>query len=104
MPARLRVAYLIAAVLLLLILPVSSSELFLALSVAVDLGVAALVLRRRPAAQPQRIVPLGHDATDLDLRRRPVPALRLRHPTATVEAHVRWRAAAEARRQLRVIS
>src|SRR5665213_3686158 len=67
--------------------------------------IATAALLPRPAApQPANIEPSGKDARTLALLRRTVPELRMRRPAATVEAQVRWRAAAEARRQFRVIS
>jgi hypothetical protein len=99
----LRVAYLIAAVLLLLLLPVGEAGVLLALFVAVDLAAAALLLRPSEP-RPERIVAIAGDPQTLALHRRIVPALRMRRPMATVEAQVRWRAAAEARRRFRVVS
>ncbi|HZK89077.1 MAG TPA: hypothetical protein VFC56_02925 [Stellaceae bacterium] len=103
MLSGLRVAFLIAAIVLLLVLPFGEASVLIALFVAVDLAAAAL-LPRPAAPQPANIVPSGKDARTLALLRRTVPELRMRRPAATVEAQVRWRAAAEARRQFRVIS
>jgi hypothetical protein len=98
----LRVAYLVAAVPLLLILPVGDVTMLLALCVAVDLAAAALMLRPA-AAQPTTVVPLEGDTVSLELMRRTVPALRMRRPTATIEAQVLWRQAAETHRQRRTL-
>jgi len=98
----LRVAYLVAAVPLLLILPVGNVTMLLALLVAVDLAAAALMLRPA-AAQPTTVVTLDGDVVSLKLMRRTVPALRMRRPTATIEAQILWRQAAETHRQRRAI-
>jgi hypothetical protein len=99
----LRVAYLVAAVLLLLLLPLGEATVLLALFVAADLAAAALMLRLAEP-QPASIVAIGGDTRTLALHRRIVPELRMRRPVATIEVQVRWRAAAEARRQFRVVS
>jgi len=94
----LRVAYLLAAALLLLILPIGDAAVMLALFVAVDLAAAALLLSR-PAARPQpALVAIGDDSS-LQLYRRTVPALRSRRPAAIIEAQIAWRQAAEYRRR-----
>jgi hypothetical protein len=99
----LRAAFLFAAIVVLLVLPYGEVSVLLALFVAVDLGAAALMLRR--TAPPETtILPVGKDPQTLALLRRTVPALRMRRPAATAEAQVRWRAAAEARRRIRLIS
>jgi hypothetical protein len=98
----LRVAYLLAAVLLLTILPVSQSSVLLALFVAVDLAAAALFLSK---LEPERrsIVAIG-DNQSLPLLRRTVPQLRGRRPAAIIEAQVSWRQAAEFRRRRRELT
>ena len=95
----LRVAYLLAAVLLLTMLPVSQSSVLLALFVAVDLAAAALLLNR---SEPQQsgVVAIA-DRANLPLFRRTVPELRSRRPAAIIEAQVAWRQAAEFRRRRR---
>ena len=104
----LRLAYLIAAVVLLLMLPAGEDSVLLVLFVAIDLGAAALLLRP-DAARPGRVVALrGNgarfaDDASLVLMRRTVPALRSRRPAVAIEAQVRWRAAADARRQFRAV-
>lgn len=98
MLGRLRVAYLAAAVLLLLLLPLGSASVLLALFVAVDLAAAALMLGHA-IKRPASIVTVSADPATVSLLRRTVPALRMRRPAATIEVQVRWRAAAEARRQ-----
>jgi len=98
----LRVAYLLAAVLLLTILPVSQSSVLLALFVAVDLAAAALLLSR-PAPQPPGVVAFA-DRSNLPLFRRTVPELRSRRPAAIIEAQIAWRQAAEFRRRRRVVN
>jgi hypothetical protein len=100
---RLRLAFLASAVLLLLLLPVGEASVLAVLFVAVDLGAAALMLDRS-APQPASVVIVGGDDERLDLLRRTVPALRMRRPPETVEAQVRWREAAQIRRQLREIA
>ena len=93
----LRVAYLLAAVLLLTILPVNQNSVILALFVAVDLAAAALFLSRvRP--RPLAIVAIG-DSASVPLFRRTVPELRSRRPAVIIEAQVQWRQAAEFRRR-----
>jgi cytochrome c-type biogenesis protein CcmH/NrfG len=93
----LRAAYLLAAVLLLLILPLGDTSVFLTLFVAVDLAAAALLLDR-PATASRKVVEIGA-ATNVELFRRTVPALRSRRPAAIIEAQVAWRQAAEYRRR-----
>lgn len=92
-----RRARLIVAVLILLLLPLGQAGGLLALVVAVDLAAAA---RRRPDEPPAAgpVVTLAGDATRLALLRRTVPTLRMRRPPATVEAQMRWRAAAQGER------
>ena len=96
----LRNAYLIAAALLLLIMPIDHASVLLVLFVAVDLAAAALMLRPE-AAEPTSVVPLGGDMTSLVLLRRTVPDLRMRRPAMAIDAQVRWRQAAEAHRRQR---
>ena len=93
----LRVAYLAAAVLLLLALPVTDSSELLALFVAVDLAAAALFLSKLEPKKPS-IVAIG-DNPNLPLLRRTLPQLRGRRPVAVIEAQVSWRQAAEFRRR-----
>jgi hypothetical protein len=99
----LRVAYLVAAVLLLLILPVGNVTMLLALFVAVDLAAAVLMLRPAVPQPTTVVVALDTDAVNLTLMRRTVPALRMRRPTATIEAQILWRQAAETHRQRRAL-
>jgi hypothetical protein len=89
----LRVAYLLAAVLLLLILPLGDTSVCLALFVAVDLATAALLLSRLAAERPRNVATIG-DGTTVPLFRRTVPALRSRRPAAIIEEQVAWRQAA----------
>ena len=100
----LRVAFLVAAVLLLVILPVGEVTVLLALFVAVDLAAAALLLRPDAPQPNNSIVALDGDAASVALLRRTVPVLRMRRPAATVEAQVLWRQAAEKHRQRRGIA
>ena len=97
----LRVAYLLAAVLLLTILPVNQTSVILALFVAVDLAAAALFLSRAPL-RPSGIVAIG-DSASVPLFRRTVPELRSRRPAVIIEAQVQWRQAAEFRRRRNVM-
>lgn len=99
MSAWLRVAYLLAAVLLLTILPVSQISVMLALFVAVDLAAAALFLSSATPQAPE-IVVIGGDA-NLPLLRRTVPELRSRRPATVIEAQVAWRQASELRQRRR---
>ena len=99
--AGLRVAYLLAAVLLLTILPVSQSSVLLALFVAVDLAAAALFLSHAAAAA-HGVFAIGDEA-NLPLFRRTVPELRSRRPAVVIEAQVAWRQAAEFRRRRQVV-
>jgi hypothetical protein len=101
--AHLRLAYLVAAVLLMLILPIGQASVMLGLFAAADLAAAALMLDRS-VPQPATVVMVGADDESLGLLRRTVPALRMRRPAAAVEAQARWRQAAEARRQFRAVS
>jgi hypothetical protein len=99
----LRLAYLVAAVLLSLVLSPGQAGALLALFVAVDLAVVGLKMRTA-AVQPERIVGIANDPATRSLLRRVVPELRMRRPLATIEAQVRWRVAADAKRQIRVIT
>jgi hypothetical protein len=96
----LRQAYLIAAVILLLIMPWGHASVVLVLFVAADLGAAALMLRPEPAPMSS-VVTLGGDMTSLNLLRRTVPELRMRRPAVAIDAQIRWRQAAEAHRRRR---
>jgi hypothetical protein len=96
----LRLAYLFAAVLLLLIMPIGQASVTLVLFVAVDLTATALMLRSEPAP-PAPVVAIGGDTAALALLRRTVPELRMRRPLATIEAQVLWRQAAQNYRQRR---
>jgi hypothetical protein len=98
----LRNAYLMAAVLLLLIMPLGHASVLLALFAAVSLGAAAMMLRPE-AAQAASVVTLGGDTARLALLRRTVPELRMRRPLATVEAQIQWRQAAQNYRQRREV-
>jgi hypothetical protein len=89
----LRVAYLLGAVLLLLILTLGDTSVCLALFVAVDLAAAALLLDHVGAERRTSVVALGND-TAVQLFRRTVPALRSRRPASVIEAQVVWRQAA----------
>jgi hypothetical protein len=99
----LRLGYLVTALVLLLILPIGQASVTLVLFVAADLGAAALMLRPIPA-RPTPVEVLSGDVASLGLLRRTVPQLRMRRPAATIEEQVRWREAAEARRNFRVVS
>jgi hypothetical protein len=101
--AGIRVAYLAAAVVLLTLLPLANAPVVLVLFVAVDLAAAALLLRQ-PEPRSRAVVLIGRDDGSLTLLRRTVPALRARRPVAAVEAQVRWREAAEARRRFHVVA
>jgi hypothetical protein len=96
----LRQAYLIAAVILLLIMPWGHASVVLVLFVAADLGAAALMLRPEPAPMSS-VVTLGGAMTSLNLLRRTVPELRMRRPAVAIDAQIRWRQAAEAHRRRR---
>jgi hypothetical protein len=76
--------------------PVGDLTMILVLFVALNAGLAAMVMsdltrRHKP----------DEDARLIYLRRRTIPHLRARHPTATVQAQVLWRQAAEAHRRSR---
>jgi hypothetical protein len=94
----LRVAYLLGAAVLLLILPLGDTSVFLVLFVAVDLAAAALLLSRVAAARPPKVVAIS-GGTAVPLFRRTVPELRSRRPAAIIEAQVGWRQAADYRRR-----
>jgi len=98
LPPVSRQAFLAAAALLLVVLPIGSVTLLLALSVALDLAAAVLLLHRI-APRALGVVGVGRDAHSLALLRRTVPELRMRRPPAVVEVQVRWRQAAATRRQ-----
>ena len=97
----LRQAYLLAAVILLLVMPWGHASVVLVLFVAADLGAAALLLRPEPASVGPGVVALGGDMTSLNLLRRTVPELRMRRPAVAIDAQIRWRQAAEAHRRRR---
>lgn len=91
----LRSAYLIAALLLLLIVPAGEAFAALAIFAMADLCAAAL---QRPRAAPGSVVPVGGDTASLALLRRTVPELRMRRPATIIEAQERWRLAAQTSR------
>ena len=98
----LRLACLAAAVVLLVALPVGEATVLLALMLTLDLAAAAWALRL-PAPAPRRVVApiikaFEVDEVSLQLLRRTVPAMRMRHPDGVVTVQVHWRKAAETRR------
>jgi hypothetical protein len=95
-------AYLTAAMLLLLVMPWSQASVVPVLFVAVDLGAAALMLRPEPT-QTAPVVAIGGDPASLILLRRTVPELRMRRPAGAIDAQMRWRQTAEAYRRRREI-
>jgi hypothetical protein len=97
---KLRLACLIAAIILLLIMPWGQASVMLVLFVAADLGAAALMLQssREPAAS---VVAFDGDMASLALLRRTVPELRMRRPAGAIDAQIRWRQAAEAAQRRR---
>lgn len=97
----LRAAYLLAAVLILVLLPISEPTVMLALFVAVDLAAAALFLPDI-TPEPSRVVAIGN-STNMPLLRRTVPELRSRRPAVVIEAQTQWRQAAEFRRRRSVV-
>jgi hypothetical protein len=100
--SSLRVVCVVAETVSLVFLPVGDAAVCLALLVAVDAAVAALVLRRlTPQIRPRQVVAL-REVASLALFRRTVPALRARRPVAIIDAQVAWRQAAEFRRRRRV--
>ena len=100
----LRSIYLMIPVLLLfVVMPIGHASGLLALSVAADLGIAALMLLRA-ATGTTSVMPLGGDTASLALLRRTVPELRMRRPFGTVEAQVRWRQTAQSHRRRREAS
>jgi hypothetical protein len=96
----LRAAYLLAAVLLLLLMPYGQASVLLVLFVAVDLAAAALMLRPEPA-KAEAIVAIHADRASLPLLRRTVPGLRMRRPSVTIEAQAQWRQIAQIHRERR---
>lgn len=100
MQLTLRSLYLIAAIALLLIMPVGQASVFLVLFVAADLGAAALMLRPE-TAEPLSVAAIGGDTATLALFRRTMPELRMRRPAVTIEAQLRWRQEAERHRRRR---
>ena len=103
MVVTLRLAFLTAALLLLMMMPWGEAGVMLALFVAVDLGAAALMLRPE---QPRgfRIVHLRSDAANMELMRRIVPELRMRRPALAIDAQFQWRQMAEAHRRRRELN
>jgi hypothetical protein len=97
----LRLAFLTAALLVLLVMPFGEASVLLVLFVAVDLGAAALMLRDDTPAVPLPVAAIGGDVANLALLRRTVPELRMRRPAMTIEAQVRWRQQAERIRRSR---
>lgn len=100
MHLSLRSLYLIAAVLLLLTMPIGQASVGLVLFVAAVLGAAALMLRPE-AAEPLSFPRVGGDAVTVVLFRRTRPELRMRRPAMTIEAQIRWRQEAERHRRRR---
>jgi hypothetical protein len=100
----LRVAYLAAAALPMVFLPIGDSAVILALFVALDLAAAALLFDHSAEREkPRAVFALGDD-TSLPLLRRTVPELRSRRPAAIIEAQVAWRQAADFRRRHGVVA
>src|SRR5579862_9623379 len=83
----LRLAYLIAAMLLLLILPIAKASVVLVMFVAAILAAAALMLRPE-ATRDDAVVALGSDMASLALLRRTVPELRMRRPAVAIDAQI----------------
>jgi hypothetical protein len=101
---KLRVAFLAAAVLLLMLMPVGDAAVLLLLFVAADLAAAALFLSSVAATpRPAMVVSIG-DEQALPLLRRTVPELRSRRPAGIIEAQVAWRQAAAFRRRHGVVA
>ena len=100
MHLSLRSLYLIAAVFLLLTMPIGHASVALVLFVAAVLGAAALMLRPE-AAEPLSVAAIGGDAATMALFRRTMPELRMRRPAVTIEAQIRWRQEAERHRRRR---
>jgi hypothetical protein len=98
----LRAAYLLAAVLLLLLMPYGQASVLLVLFVAVDLAAAALMLRPEPE-KAETVVAIRSDRASLALLRRTVPELRMHRPGATIEAQIQWRQTAQVHRERRNI-
>ena len=99
MQGHLRLAYLIAAVMLLLAMPWGQASVILILFVAADLGAAALMLRPEPVVTAPSIVSIGGDPATVSLLRRTVPELRMRRPAVAIDAQIKWRQAAAAARR-----
>jgi hypothetical protein len=99
----LRLAYLIAAIVLLLVMPWGQASAALVLFVAADLGAAALMLRSEPE-RPEPVVAIAGDVASLALLRRTVPELRMRRPAVAIDAQISWRQAAQAHRRRREFS
>jgi hypothetical protein len=99
----LRLAFLTAPLLLLLMMPWGEAGVMLALFVAVDLGAAALMLRPE---QPRgfRVVQLRGDTANMELTRRIAPELRMRRPALAIDAQIHWRQMAEAHRRRRELN
>jgi len=98
----LRLAFLTAALLVLLVMPFGDASVLLVLFVAVDLGAAALMLcSGDTSAAPVPVAAIGSDVASLALLRRTVPELRMRRPVVAIEAQVRWRQQADRLRRSR---
>ena len=116
MPSGLRVAYLLGAVLLLVGLPVGDATALFALLLALDVAIAALVLRHLPRRQPgpqdtsaQPVIAawvgqIGAGHSTVQLMRRTAPELRMRRPANVIAVQARWRMAAAARGRDRAAS
>jgi hypothetical protein len=110
----LRVAYLLGAALLLVGLPVGDATALFALLLALDVAIAALVLRHLPRRQPpntpaQPIIAawvgrIGTGHSTVQLMRRTAPELRMRRPANVIAVQARWRMAAAARGRNRAAS
>jgi hypothetical protein len=102
--ADLRLAGIVAAALFLLTLPLSDATMLMGLTLALDIGASAVVLRwimaRRVKAPVDTVFPVGVDESLL-LLRRTIPDLRMRRPGGVIQEQVRWRQAAEAHRRAR---
>jgi hypothetical protein len=96
-----RVGLAAAFALLFVVWPVGDTTVLLVLAVAMD-AAALLAARSVPAPVHEGIVvPVGAVRGAIELRRRTVPALRLRRPEGVIAAQLRWREASEAHRRLR---
>jgi hypothetical protein len=97
MPALSRLLGPVAAM-ILVVAPIGNATILLVVATTLNMRLAAIVVREVLGRKAAAAAALD-DQRQLQLRRRTIPQLRARRPFGVIEAQVRWRQAAEARRR-----